>query len=329
LDEQRTNLPILRRGASGPAVFALREHLRQLGHKFGGEPAFGERTEQAVREFQIDRGLRADGICGPQTWTALQEAGYALGDRILAVRHPNVRGDDAASLQQRLGALGFDPGRPDGIFGSQTEAALREFQRIAGDGVCGPATIAALDRLDALAGGSVVEVREREQLEHQPRTIVGRRIALQGDSEQRVVCEAVADALRGCGAEVLFLLGSDDGSAARAANDYGADLMLALREPDPSGQRLSYFGTATFRSVGGHSHSYYLARALEPVLGPEGVAHRSYPILRETKMAAVVVHLGNDERCAVDPRDLCDAIVRGVRSGFESKIVAADQPDCD
>jgi N-acetylmuramoyl-L-alanine amidase len=99
--------------------------------------------------------------------------------------------------------------------------------------------------------------------------------------------------------------------------------MLALREPDPSGQRLSYFGTATFRSVGGHSHAHYLARALEPVLGPEGVAHRSYAILRETRMAAVVVHLSNDERSGVDPRDLCDAIVRGVRSGFESMIVAA------
>ena len=40
-----------------------------------------------------------------------------------------LRGDDVAELQQDLGALGFDAGRVDGIFGPRTKDALEQFQR--------------------------------------------------------------------------------------------------------------------------------------------------------------------------------------------------------
>ncbi|MBQ0038658.1 MAG: peptidoglycan-binding protein, partial [Clostridiales bacterium] len=33
--------------------------------------AFGEKTEAAVRAYQRDRGLEADGIVGSKTWTQL------------------------------------------------------------------------------------------------------------------------------------------------------------------------------------------------------------------------------------------------------------------
>jgi len=48
-------------------------------------------------------------------------------------------GDDVTTLQRRLTELGFDPGRPDGIFGPDTDQALREFQAAVGvvaDGTC-------------------------------------------------------------------------------------------------------------------------------------------------------------------------------------------------
>ena len=95
------------------------------------------------------RGLRVDGICGPETWGALIESGFQLGDRLLYLSSPMLRGDDVAELQRRLNALGFDAGREDGILGAETETALREFQRNAGttaDGVCGPATLASIAR---------------------------------------------------------------------------------------------------------------------------------------------------------------------------------------
>jgi N-acetylmuramoyl-L-alanine amidase len=84
------------------------------------------------------------------------------------------RGDDVAELQRRLGTLGFDPGRIDGIFGPTTVRALTEFQSNAGlppDGIAGHESVALLDRLTARAGSSqgVSEVREREALRHAPR----------------------------------------------------------------------------------------------------------------------------------------------------------------
>ena len=98
-------------------------------------------TDAAVRAFQAAHGLPPDGVCDEPTWTALVEASWALGDRLLAYRTPDdLRGDDVAELQRRLGRLGFDAGRVDGIFGPLTARALAEFQRNSGlhpDGICG------------------------------------------------------------------------------------------------------------------------------------------------------------------------------------------------
>ena len=49
---------------------------------------FGPETEHAVREFQVKRGLRVDGVCGPETWNALVESCYRLGDRLLYPQSP-------------------------------------------------------------------------------------------------------------------------------------------------------------------------------------------------------------------------------------------------
>ncbi|MEW6522133.1 MAG: peptidoglycan-binding protein [Bacillota bacterium] len=53
------------------------------------------------------------------------------------------RGPEVVRLQQRLRELGYDPGAIDGIFGPQTESAVRRFQQARGlpaDGVVGPGT---------------------------------------------------------------------------------------------------------------------------------------------------------------------------------------------
>jgi predicted chitinase len=57
------------------------------------------------------------------------------------------RGAEVKNLQQRLLALGFKAGTPDGIFGPITRSAVSEFQRrgkLLVDGTAGPATLRAL-----------------------------------------------------------------------------------------------------------------------------------------------------------------------------------------
>ena len=97
--------------------------------------------------------------------------------------------------------MGFDPGRCDGIFGQQTETALREFQRNVGqlgDGTVGPQTLKALDMLRrTVTGGSPSERREEERLMRgggyrasaSPR---GRKLAHLGSSSGARLCWCVS-----------------------------------------------------------------------------------------------------------------------------------------
>lgn len=65
----------------GPVEEAVRVVQRAL-HAAGYDPGpvdgiFGPRTAAAVRAFQRDRGLRVDGVVGPQTWRALVREDHA------------------------------------------------------------------------------------------------------------------------------------------------------------------------------------------------------------------------------------------------------------
>ena len=63
--------PTLRRGDSGEFVNELQRKL-----KFGDvNGSFGPQTEAAMRAFQRDHGLVPDGIVGPKSWAALDQAG--------------------------------------------------------------------------------------------------------------------------------------------------------------------------------------------------------------------------------------------------------------
>ncbi|MYG92051.1 MAG: peptidoglycan-binding protein, partial [Acidimicrobiia bacterium] len=169
-------------GNSGEGVREIQERLSALGHGCDRDRPgeFGEATLAAVKAFQRTRSLPATGVVGQESWRALYEAGYRLGDRLLFLRRPMLRGDDVAELQSRLDALGFDTGKPDGIFGPQTERGLRDFQfnrGLAIDGISGPEVITEL-RLVArgeMRAGRVT-LREREWLRSRPSTLVGARI---------------------------------------------------------------------------------------------------------------------------------------------------------
>lgn len=76
-----------------------------------------------------------------------------------------LRGSDVMEIQALLRKIGYNPGTIDGIFGSQTEQAVRQFQRNNGltpDGVIGTNTITALERF--LLGYNTYTIKSGDNL---------------------------------------------------------------------------------------------------------------------------------------------------------------------
>lgn len=66
---------ILRKGDRGSDVRFVQSILKELGYyRFKLDSYFGSRTEEAVLAFQTAEGILADGIVGPETLNALQQA---------------------------------------------------------------------------------------------------------------------------------------------------------------------------------------------------------------------------------------------------------------
>jgi peptidoglycan hydrolase-like protein with peptidoglycan-binding domain len=58
--------PLLRVGDRGTAVRDLRQRLAATGATLAVDDSYDDATRSAVRAFQERRGLRVDGICGPE-----------------------------------------------------------------------------------------------------------------------------------------------------------------------------------------------------------------------------------------------------------------------
>lgn len=73
--------PTLRRGDKGSYVTLAQTMLNNKGYDLGScgvDGDFGSATERAVKQFQKDHGLTADGVIGPKTWAKLDEQGTNL-----------------------------------------------------------------------------------------------------------------------------------------------------------------------------------------------------------------------------------------------------------
>jgi len=129
----------IKRGAHGKEV----ERLQKLLNERGATPAlvvdgsFGPMTCAAVRFFQAEHNLVIDGVVGTITWESLH------------AYHVGAKGSDVEDLQKKLKEKGYDV-VVDGIFGQQTDAAVRKWQgdhKLVVDGVVGSITWSSLHPL--------------------------------------------------------------------------------------------------------------------------------------------------------------------------------------
>jgi N-acetylmuramoyl-L-alanine amidase len=344
---------LIREGDRSEEVADIQARMRALGFGVDDESGvFGASTKEAVRAFQQNRQILVDGIVGPNTWNELVEASWRLGDRVLYLKHPPMRGDDVAALQTRLNALGFDAGREDGIFGGATDLAVRTFQKeyvVAEDGMFGPLSHAALVGLRVDRPGTSVQLRE--ELRRVERAgIAGALIVIDpghgGDdrgergpagSYEGDLCwelaARLAENLVGAGARVRFTRTEADGPTAteRAAfaNRLGADLFVSLHLN--SHHESTAEGGCTYH-FGGSRAGELLAESIQAELVATGSrdcrSHpRSYPVLKETRMPAVLIEpafiTNPDEEKMLENPDSRNALAAIIASGIRRYYEAA------
>jgi len=153
---------LLKPGMTGDHVKNLQELLFKHGYLLTPpDGVYGSKTESAVRTFQQDTGLMADGICGNETMSRLknlqsvenpkgsspttkEDSSYAAPGSVIK---PGMHGDGVILLQEYLIDLGYLSDNADGIFGPKSVNALKRFQQdnnLEPDGICGKSTYAAL-----------------------------------------------------------------------------------------------------------------------------------------------------------------------------------------
>ena len=134
--------------------------------------SFGTQTATAVSTFQRAHNLKADGLAGKQTLSAL----YAANAKPYSTPKPaqtaapsqeedkptltvGNTGGDVRAMQQRLIQLGYLSGGADGIFGPKTALAVRSFQtnnKLNATGVADHITLARMNLSGAIAASGVV-----------------------------------------------------------------------------------------------------------------------------------------------------------------------------
>jgi N-acetylmuramoyl-L-alanine amidase len=293
----------------------------------GFDPAlFDASLERAVRAFQQHKGLIVDGVVGVETFTAIDGARWALGDRILMHTPGHLqRGEDVVTLQERLNTLGFAAGRVDGRFGPQTESAVRSFQRaygLSGDGSVGPDTLRAFtDLRRSVSGGSANVLRERELVRRSGHSLSGRTVVLDpghGGSNTGAVAHGLVESevvmdlarriegrLTAIGVSVVYTrtehTSPTEDERAALANDAGADLLLSLHcdshdAAQASGVATFFFGRdrqTSWSAVGEHLADLVLREVVARTGLENCRSHgRSWALLQQTRMPAVRIEAG-------------------------------------
>ncbi|MBD1812698.1 peptidoglycan-binding protein [Microcoleus vaginatus DQ-U2] len=163
--------PAIKLGSRGSEVIELQAALKLLGfYPDTVDGIFSQSTARAVSQFQEAAGLAPDAIVGQDTWNRLFPPTPSAIENPIAndpvnadnseinpqaqpanfpILRRRMRGAAVRDLQERLRAKGFLRVSADGVFGPETQAAVKAAQRqyqLPADGIVGRATWEALLR---------------------------------------------------------------------------------------------------------------------------------------------------------------------------------------
>ena len=287
----------LRRGDRGDAVRDLQRRLTAAGFGPAGR-AVGlllrrHRAPGRARSSS-DRGLQRTASATTPPGPRWSRPAGCSATGCCHLRRPNLRGDDVAELQRRLGRLGFDAGRVDGIFGPDTANALTEFQRNIGltpDGICGPRRSTPSSAC-AAGGHRPGRGRRAGGRAAEPRPAHPRRAGGSSSASSAAWARCPGPSAGRCrpAAPACSTLDDPDGAAqAAAANRFGADVYLGLVTADRRQHRLlrhRRLRVASAAAAWPTCSTRSWRRSSPPRRPPAGMR---LPVLRETTMPAVLV----------------------------------------
>lgn len=158
LPSVRVDAAAMKQGSRGSNVKQLQQNLIGLGYLEGSaDGSYGSKTKAAVKEFQRDFGLSADGNAGEATQSALRSA--------------------VVRLQVELKLAGYAPGSADGSFGSKTRKALQTYQannNLAQTGAADSATWAVINRFtDGMKVSALRKGSSGTQVKYLQRALIG------------------------------------------------------------------------------------------------------------------------------------------------------------
>ena len=175
-----------------------------------------------------------------------------------ALSRQGSRGDEVRKIQQKLKNWGYYSGGVDGIFGSQTRAAVVYFQKkngLTADGIAGPATLAAMGISNSSTGSTTSYSNELALLariisaESRGEPYVG-QVAVGAVILNRVKHPSFPNTIAGVvyqkGAFTAVVDGQFDQPVASSAYKAAQDAMNGW---DPSGGAIYYYNPKTATSA--------------------------------------------------------------------------------
>lgn len=240
-------------GTIHPDVIIIHESLTRLGYYTGEiKDTFDSVTREAVRKFQSDRGIQANGIADALTMKTMREAAKVTTTitPTSSSLSEGSSGQGVTDVQIKLKALGYLSATPTGYFGPLTKAAVIAFQKNNGVdpiGIVGPATRAALSSPTAKSASAVTS----QPATNQPAPPI---------QSPQLAVNADEDPPGGPFVYTAYLELGSEGVEVRALQEKLAELGFFFATPT------GYFGTVTEASV----KKFQESNGLEPVgiVGP-------------------------------------------------------------